>query len=176
MSLKTEAENIVAHLKLLDYLQQFGKVGIAGSVALDLIVKPDIDVHVLAKNNDLFQIVEPVYRYLLDFPEIKKVNICDYRDRNGIKIGVGEYRGATCSWSIDIWLTTNEKTTGFELMERLNRDLTASQRELILKIKKDYYDRDACFESLSTAIYRAVVDHGIKSVSEFKKMDIHLLL
>lgn len=59
MSLKTEAENIVAYLKLLDYLQQFGKVGIAGSVALDLIVKPDIDVHVLAKTMIYFKSLIP---------------------------------------------------------------------------------------------------------------------
>ena len=60
--LKSEAEGIVRKLSLLELLRRYGEARVVGSVALDLVVKKDIDIHVLTGEHDLFRVVDSVYR------------------------------------------------------------------------------------------------------------------
>lgn len=173
---KKEALQIESQLGILNFLSPFGECAITGSVALDLIVKPDIDVHLLTKNDDLFMIIGEVYRFLINKSEIQHVHISDYRINNGFKVGVYNYKGPNKKWSIDIWITHDPKSTGFVLLKKLNDKLTPKQREIILQIKRDYYNRGDLSESLSTAIYYAVFKHDVKNVTQFKQYDIGALL
>jgi hypothetical protein len=45
--LRREAEEIIARLGLLEMLRSYGRAEVVGSVALDLVVRRDIDIHLL---------------------------------------------------------------------------------------------------------------------------------
>ena len=168
--LKIEAEGIIRELQLLDLLAQYGEVRVVGSVALDLIVKLDIDIHLLiAAESDLLDVVDHIYHKLLDCQHVREVRITDYREQNAIKIGIDVYPGASGDWSIDIWITDRREETAFEYVERLKHAIRPEHREAILCIKSYYEKRDQLRDGISVLIYEAVVDIGIRTIEEFRK-------
>ena len=66
--LKAEAESVIEELGLLGLLRGYGRAGVVGSVALDLIVKRDIDIHLLVEGRDLLKVVDGV-RTVEEFEE-----------------------------------------------------------------------------------------------------------
>jgi hypothetical protein len=166
--LKAEAESLIRDLSLLEVLRLHGDARVVGSVALDLVVKPDIDVHLLTNSDDLIGVVGSVVQSLLAQGTVKHVRISDYRDRGGLKVGIDAYPGVLACWSIDIWVTNRPETTGFALVDRLCHQLTGEQRHAILDIKRAFHAEGALQDGMSTRIYAAVVDHGVRSAAEFK--------
>ena len=164
--LKREAENIIEDLNLLETLGELGEARIVGSVVLNLIVKLDIDVHVVVTKTDLLKAVNEVYSRLLERPEIDEVRISDYRP-DGVKLGIDRYRGESGDWSIDMWFTEMRETAGFEMTERLLGELNAEHRETIMELKRYYHGRGLLRDGLSSKIYSAVIE-GVRSVEEFK--------
>ena len=134
-SLRSEAEDIIQQLTLFEIIGQYGEARLVGSCALDLIVKLDIDIHLVVGTTDLLNVVDSIYHQLLECRRVKEVRISDYRDQGGVKIGVDRYPGASGIWSIDIWVTDRVGTTGFALVDRLNQELQPEHRKVILKIK-----------------------------------------
>ena len=57
-SLKLEAEDIIQQLTLFEILGQYGEARLVGSCALDLIVKLDIDIHLVVGTTDLLSVVD----------------------------------------------------------------------------------------------------------------------
>jgi hypothetical protein len=88
--LKHEAERIIEELDLLRLLSAYGEARIVGSVALDLIVKLDIDIHLLVDNQDILEVVNGVYNCLLTYENVPEVRITKIPG-HGIKIGVDKY-------------------------------------------------------------------------------------
>ncbi|MFX1254851.1 MAG: hypothetical protein ACFFCZ_24790, partial [Promethearchaeota archaeon] len=129
--LRMEAEAILNELNLVNLLKSFGDARIVGSVVLDLIVKRDIDIHVLVQTSNLLSVVNSVYPLLLNFEKIHEVRISDYREEGGIKIGIDVYPGTSDNWSIDIWITNKFETTAFEFMNYLQDQLTPEHRKII---------------------------------------------
>lgn len=168
--MKQEAERIIQELSLLELLKQHGEAQVVGSVALDLLVKRDIDIHLLIKSSDLLSNVDTIYHQLLDRKNIREVRISDYRDRGGIKIGIDEYPGRSGSWSIDIWVTNRAETTGFALVEQLKGKLNQEERQAILEIKYHKYRTGQLRDGLSRLIYKAVIDQGVRTVAEFDQI------
>ena len=168
-SLRTEAEEILQNLDLLELLNRYGEAQVVGSVALDLVVKRDIDVHLVVRSSDLLGTVDEIYHQLLEKEHIREVRISDYRDRASMKIGIDTYPGASGHWSIDIWMTHRVETTGFALVDRLKRALRPEHREAILRIKTEYHRRGRLRDGFSASIYEAVVDKGVQSVEDFHR-------
>ena len=84
--MKEEAENIVAELGLLELLSRYGEARILGSVALDLIVKPDLDVHLLIQSSDLWTISSSICGQLLDHRKLSEIRISDHRERESLSM------------------------------------------------------------------------------------------
>jgi hypothetical protein len=168
-SLKAEAEDIIRRLSLIQLLSRYGDARVVGSVALDLIIRRDIDIHLLVEANDLFSIVDNIYRDLLTKEHVRDVRISDYRERSGILIAIDSYPGASGDWSIDIWITNRKERTGFTLVERLSQELHPEQREVIMKIKGIYHERGQLHDSMSNAIYEAVIDAGVRNLEGFQQ-------
>lgn len=166
--LKREAEGIVEELNLLGLLTAYGDARIVGSVALDLIVKLDIDIHVLVRNEDLLEVTNGIYRKLLNHDRVREVRISDYRDQ-GVKLGIDSYPGVSGNWSIDIWVTNKVEETGFEMIERLRGEMSMEHRKNIMAIKSYYHERGLLRDGISTLIYSAVVEKGIQNIDEFMK-------
>ena len=159
--LKLEAEKIIQELNLLGLLIPHGEARVVGSVALDLIVKRDIDVHVVVESADLLDVVNRISSHLLNHEKVREIRISDYRHKGSMKVAVDAYPGASGNWSVDIWLTTRPETTGFKLVDYLEKVLNPEQREAILRIKDHYYQRGQLRDSMSTLIYKAVVNKDI---------------
>jgi hypothetical protein len=162
-----EAELILKELNLLSFLNQHGEARVVGSVALDLIVKPDLDVHLLIKSKDLMPTTYAITEYLLGQSKIQEVRLTDWRDKNGIKIGIDAYSMSSGDWSIDIWVTNDQSTTAFEYVEMLNSTLSDKQRQIILEIKTYFHNLGQLRNGLSLKIYNDVLENGIKTVAEF---------
>lgn len=164
-----EAYNILKELDLLRYLQKFGKAEVVGSVALDLIVKPDLDLHLLIDSDDLYPITSIIMKHFLDQTKINEVRLTDWRSEGGLKIGVDAYAMPLDHWSIDIWVTNEQGTTAFDYVRQLNDELTMKQRSIILKIKAFFYKQGLLRDGLSLRIYQGVINYDVNSVEEFMK-------
>lgn len=169
-NLKAEAEKIIGELRLIDLLSRYGKAGIVGSVAYDLIVKLDIDIHLLVpKGTDLLSIVDSIYHQLLDHEHIREVRISDYREDHAVKIGIDRYTEKSGDWSIDIWVTDRVEETAFEYVDQVRETLHPEHREAILDIKEYYYELGQLRDGMSVLIYEAVIDNNVRTVEEFKR-------
>ena len=167
--LKAEAEQIVRGLHLLECLSQYGRAEIVGSVALDLVVKRDVDIHVIIKSTSPLWVCDEVFRRLLRHRCVKSVHYTDYRDRGGIKVGVDSFPGPSGPWSIDVWITDNPTIAGFALLQDLQARLTPEMREAILEIKSHYNALGLLRNGLSRKIYYAVADHGALTIRDFER-------
>lgn len=164
--LAQEAHEIITELSLLELLRRFGDARLVGSVPLDLIVKLDIDIHVLVSNRDLLNTVDSIYHRLLENEQIREVRISDYRPE-GVKIGIDSYPGTSGDWSIDVWVTSQVETTGFSFVERLESELLPVHRSAIMEIKRSYHHQGLLRDGISMRIYQAVLDDKVRSVKEF---------
>ncbi len=167
--LRKEAYKIVEDLGFIDLLESFGKARIVGSVALDLVVKPDIDIHVVLKEIDPIDAAKSIAGFLIADERINEIRISDYLDIESLKIGIDKLAGASTDWSVDIWITSDVGTTGFEDIERIKKRLSLDVRELILEIKRFYYQEGLLQDGLSKMIYKAVIDDQVSTLNEFQK-------
>ena len=167
-NLRDEAFEVIRELNLLDILKKHGVTKLVGSVALDLIVKPDIDFHLLIKDPDLLGKVNKVYRILLEHPKISEIRISDYRP-GGVKIGIDQYRGEFRNWDIDIWISDKLESIAFEQTKTILSKLTAQNRETIINIKQHYYRLGQLRDGLSLKIYNAVLSYDVKSIDGFER-------
>lgn len=167
--LKAEAEAIVEELSLLSWLSRFGEARVVGSVALDLIVKRDIDAHLLTANHDLLAVAQQLIAYLIELPRVEEVRLSNRRSRGGLKVGIDALPGQTGPWSVDIWITDCRQAAGFALVEKLAASLTAEQREAILSIKRELLARGELKDGVSSRIYEAVIDRGVRTEEQFRK-------
>ena len=168
-ALKREAEAIVADLGLLDLTGRYGRAEVVGSVALDLVVKLDIDIHLLVDTPDLLAVTDGLYHALLEHPRVHEVRISDYRAEGGIKIGIDAHEGPSGVWSIDIWITNRVETAAFDYTRELLCRLTPEHRAAIVAIERAYHARGELRDGVSCRIYDAVVDKGVRSEDEFRR-------
>ena len=168
VNLRDEAFEVLRELNLLDLLKKHGRAELVGSVALDLIVKPDIDFHLFTKDPDLLRKVNEVYSILLEHPKICEIRISDYRP-NGVKIGIDQYRGEYRSWDIDIWISDKPESIAFEQTKTILSKLTAQNRQGIIAIKQHYYKLGKLRNGLSLKIYNAVLDHKVRNIDDFER-------
>ena len=166
---KKVAERIIDDLGILKILEPFGDARVVGSIALDVIVKPDIDIHVVV-DGDIFEVINAVYKHFINNENIREVKIKDFRDRGGMLVGVDRFIVDDVVWSTDIWVTNDMETTGFADIEKLQKDMTQEHREIIVKIKEEYYaNRGGTSGGISPKIYKSVVYDGVRSVEEFSQ-------
>jgi hypothetical protein len=168
-----EALQIIEELGLLTFLNTLGSAHLVGSVALDLIVKPDIDFHLLVNHHDLMGTSSTVTAYLLDQPKVREVRVTDWRKEGGIKLGVDHYPGEIAVWSLDIWITDREETGGMAALEEFSQLLTPKHKEIILEIKRYYYEQNLLRDGISLQIYTAVLKEDIQSIVEFEAWQLN---
>ncbi len=167
-ALATEARDILSDLKLLEELSKYGEAKVVGSVALDLVVKLDIDVHVLTRDRDVSDALFSVAKYLLSLDSVPEVRLTRYPGINAMKVGVDHYAGPSGDWSIDVWIAGSPELVAFDRTNRLLDTITAEQRQVIIRIKSHYNCKGLLRDGTSTLIYEAVCEHGIRGIEEFK--------
>jgi len=168
--LREEGQGIIARLGLLDLLRVWGEARVVGSVALGLVVRRDMDIHVLVPGKQVLETaVWGTCSALFARGAGRELRVTDYRwEREALKVAIDNYPGSSGPWSIDIWMTTRPESTAFAATEHLRATLTAEARSAILALKRRY---DACGllkDGLSAEIYEAVTCGGVKTVEEFE--------
>jgi len=163
-----EALSIVEHLNILPKLRSYGQAEIVGSVVLDLVVKRDIDIHLLLSQESLLSVVQEVVGFLLQKSDVQEVRVTKYYG-DSINVTLDSYKGSSGDWSVDIWLTTNIDRTGFEKTEKLKKELTEKQREIIMQLKESMYKQGRLRDGMSSLIYDAVIKSGVETPSELEE-------
>ncbi|UZP04725.1 hypothetical protein JW813_06860 [Clostridium botulinum] len=77
-NLQKEAVNIEKQLGIINFLKKIRQAEIVGSVANNLIIKKDIDIHLLT-NNDVDDVVKKLIGFLQCLKEIRNIKIEDYK-------------------------------------------------------------------------------------------------
>jgi hypothetical protein len=161
---KKHAIRVANDLGIVEFLHGAGEVGIVGSVANDLIVGKDIDIHLYTKKN-IYEVLEKLKIYIMRDKGIGEIDIKDYyNNKEAVCLVIKNYKG----WQIEVWITNNREYTGFELSNDLRRKLTSELRTIIKKIKICYYERGLLVDEMSTIIYKAVVYENVRSINEFE--------
>lgn len=147
-------------------LKPYGIAELVGSVELDLIVKKDIDIHVLMPSGNPLKAALSISEPLLHDKAIDEIRITKYTQEQAAKIGIDDYAGESGLWSIDLWLTTNPQYICFDYIQNLKKSLTPKQRSLIMKGKKHFHEHRLFKAGISRKIYNAVSEKNIKTLDD----------
>lgn len=176
-ALQAEAADVLADLDLFEGLSRAGEVTQVGSSAAGLMVGRDIDICVVCDtwNSDVaFEAVRP----LASHPRVYRLNFWNQTGAfnphanltDGYYWGV-EYRAeAGEEWKLDLWFwSRGAPPADVEHLQELKRRLTPETRLAIVWIKDVHHRLHPYSEHdvSSIDIYDAVLDHGVRSPSEF---------
>jgi hypothetical protein len=170
--LRNEADLLMEKCGLPELLAHYPSWFIGGSYNYGLMCWRDLDVYALDPQHDLkkcFEIGYEVTRRLFARKSRFTNNIG--ADPNGLYWGIklgDERQGA---WKFDLWFldaADYEKHSNY--CDSLRLRLTAETRSAVLEIKEAYWRRREYRDSItSDSIYRAVLDHDVRTVHDFKR-------
>lgn len=179
-NVKSQADRLLLTSGVLDILKIYGEPKIGGSYALDTMLRPDIDIFVIAEKHDYLKILE-VQRRLMEtkfFRELDFVNWVDFEDSKVMDAHEYYFQPWTpfegVLWKLDISLFTPEYDRSAELTDRFKALLDAerdnTKRITILTIKEAMRDGKKYRRGIDgKLIYQAVLDEGVADVSGFER-------
>lgn len=152
---------------MLETLARFGHVEFSGAYAYDLMMSPDIDVHLVASEFTYAHAVG-VARELMAEGWWMRVT---FEDRvrwpypglpNGYYVGTrAEFRGQT--WKVDTWMLDASRYRGDVWGPRL-ADISHEQRDAILNLKASR--SEGLLSASGIEIYGAVIDDDLRTVEQ----------
>src|SRR5258706_3801423 len=144
--IKNQAEKILNGSKLIEALSKYGEVKFTGSYPLDVMVRPDLDVYAIAKENSKDRMLEVIHDIFSSFyfEEIRFTNYLDFhKEQDDLKgyyiqphIKIGENK-----WKLDIWLMTEDRYKPYteHFLDLLNKDIHADEKRLMIIELKNHY-------------------------------------
>ena len=172
--LQEEAQSVLKELNVIELLSAGGLVRQTGSTVLGLMVWRDIDLQVLSPGLSIeraFEIMHP----LLTHPYIKQVRYLHQSDHFKLADLDERYffmvyyeRPGQAEWKLDISFWLGEGGHSEPLHDAIAQQLTPETRLTILRIKEVWYQLPTYrVEVISTDIYDAVLQHGVRTLTEF---------
>ncbi len=178
--LKAQADKILEESGIVEILKDYGEVKLGGSYALDVMLRPDIDLFVITKTHNWGKVLDihaKIMR-LKYFRDFNFANWVDFEDQ-AVTPMKGYYFQPWVPindqlWKMDIWLITSEYDRTIELTEYykklLDQETDDRKRVAILEIKEVMRKDEKYVKGVDgKLIYSAVLEKGIKDVEEFKK-------
>lgn len=180
--LQVEADAVVALLRLDELLADIGHPTRVGSSAMGLMVRRDIDIKVACAKLDavaleafagvgarLMQMTESVVgvRFRND---TGKWNVEPEKYPDGLYLWVSVQAPDRAMWTIDIWLVDKpERQPDLAHLKTLMPRINDTDREAILRIKSVLAAPPYETEKIPSAlVYEAVMDHNVRTFSEFE--------
>lgn len=164
------ALQILAQLDLIQRWSVYGRAVLVGAVAHGLVVAPDIDLEIYCPAEPR---LEEGFAILLDcarMPQVRAVRFANHLDEadQGYYWSLRYRADADTIWKVDMWSVRYDHPgpTGRELIEPLQRTLTADTRATILTIK-EHLLTEPTLKCPSIYIYLAVLRDGIRTPDEF---------
>jgi len=158
------AWEIVERLALRERWGRYGDVVVVGSVAIGVVVAPDIDLEVWAAEPpvaDGFAVVAG----LAEIPEVRRVTYLDARDRHerGQYWKVEYERTPDETWTIDAWVFAGDakQSSGASVATAVREALTEESRDRVLAIKEEAVALGE--RAYGYWLYQAVLDAGVDS-------------
>ncbi|HKC66570.1 MAG TPA: hypothetical protein VKB86_23195 [Pyrinomonadaceae bacterium] len=171
--LKREADKLIQDCGLSELLAVYPSWFIGGSYSYDLMCWRDLDIYILDPQPDLKRCFEIAYELTqrLSAHKSRFTNNVGGEPSGlywGIKLG-NERQGA---WKLDVWfLNRASYDEHAAYSSNMREKLSAESRTIILAIKEDYWRRPEYRDTVtSDMIYRAVLDKGVRSTSEFERL------
>ena len=162
------AHQIIDDLDLLERWKPYGEPVLVGSVAVNLVVRPDIDLEIHADTPTVAAGFE-VAAALAELPNVRGIRYKDERrtPEQGLYWKVEYVRDGTEFWTIDMWLFGRDHPgpTAAPLIGALRSALTDDTRDTILAIKEEATAQGA--RAYGHWLYRAVLNNGVRSYAEF---------
>jgi len=162
------ARQVLDSLSLIDRWRTQGDPALVGSVALDLVVRPDIDLEIFAENptpRDGFHVVTE----LSELPGIREARYQDSRNDRGAGLywKVVYEDDTDQRWTLDMWLFDMERrsTSAAAMVEPIRNALTDETRDAILRIKEDAVAVGA--RAHGHWLYRAVLNEGVRTYPDY---------
>ena len=177
-ALQAEAQQLIVHLDLFTILSHAGKPEHIGSSVSGLMVWRDLDFNVLCPHRSLRTVFETM-QPLLTNPRVIKLHYSNESEGHTPAELQGDERyyfvtyyetEAGHQWKIDIsfWLSEKPRTQLAHL-EYLSQHLTEETRLAILWIKDIWQHLpEYPYEVSGTDMYDAVLEHGVRTPSQFK--------
>lgn len=180
--LQAEADDVVRLLHLDILLADIGHPKRVGSSAMGLMVQRDIDITVACPKLDaptleafagigahLMQMTESVVavRFRND---TGKWNAEPDKYPDGLYLWLSVRAQNQEMWTVDIWLVDQpERQPDLTHLKTLMPRLDDKSRETILCIKTALAEHPQAKDKISSAlVYEAVMDHGVRTFSEFE--------
>ncbi len=172
--LHSEAQALLFEDGLLAAIQSFGPTFVSGSVALDLLVRRDIDIYVqLAGDLDtsaFFEIGAAITRKF----QVLKASYSNHFIRNFPGFDHGLFWGIQINhhdrkWKLDLWgYGPGHFTEHCTRFERLREALRAVNPATILRIKDELRDGDGYrYGTSGNDIYTAVLTGNVRTAEQF---------
>ncbi|TCC11250.1 hypothetical protein [Kribbella soli] len=160
------AHELLRDLDLIERWSTYGEVTVVGSVGIELVVAPDIDLEIRSKEPrvaDGFAVMS----ILAELPQVRRITYLDARDRHERgQYWKLEYETADETWTVDMWVFGPDALGGGPLAEALREVLTPAARDTILAIKEEAVTRGE--RALGYWLYQAVLDAGASSYDEYR--------
>ncbi|HVG18512.1 MAG TPA: hypothetical protein VNI02_05620 [Blastocatellia bacterium] len=170
--LKTEADALILGCGLPELLAAYPRWFIGGSYSYDLMCWRDLDVYALDPPRDLKRCFEVGYELTSRLAAKKSYFTNNVGgEPSGLYWGIRLGDARQGAWKLDIWfldLSDYERHEAYS--SGMRERLTTENRSIILAIKEAYWRRPSYRDTVtSDMIYRAVLDNGVKTVSDFDR-------
>jgi|GEM_PF-1901438 hypothetical protein len=177
-AVKVQADRILNESRIIEILKTYGEVKIGGSYTLDVMLRPDIDLFVIAPQHDWSKIlsIQTVIMETKYFGELDFANWVDFTDLTVTSLK-GYYFQPRVQidselWKLDVWFLTPEYDRSAETTEHFEKLLAVSgesEKISILEIKEAMRQGRKYIDGVNgKLIYKAVLEHNVKTVDEFK--------
>lgn len=169
--LKKEADLLIEQCSLAELLAPYLGWFIGGSYSYDLMCWRDLDIYALDPPHDLKQCFEVGFELTRRLAAKKSFFTNNVGgEPNGLYWGIRLGDARQGAWKVDVWFLDQEGYQRHAVYSADMRDkLTGDDRAAILTIK-EYYWRQASYRDTVTSdmIYRAVLENGVRSISDFE--------
>lgn len=170
--LKRQADLLIRESSLSELLAAYPGWFVGGSYSYDLMCWRDLDISILDPQHDLKRCFEVGYE-LTRRLAAKKSRFTNNvgGEPNGFYWGIklGDTRQG--AWKLDVWFLDSasyEQHAAYSSV--MSERLTAETRSTILAIKEAYWRRPEYRDTVtSDLIYRAVLENGVRDVSDFER-------
>lgn len=170
--IKEDADRILNDSTLHEILKKYGEPKIVGSYSYNLMMNPDIDIHLYVKELSREKAVKLLNElieqdYFDNYSLIDWVRNRDDRWSKGYYVGLKKIvSGHDKKWKIDIWQLVEDTPGSLEYQKLMKEKLNNKPRSLILELKEL---RNNKYPQLpSTIIYDSVLKEDIRNKEDFK--------
>ncbi|MBI2109486.1 MAG: nucleotidyltransferase domain-containing protein [Parcubacteria group bacterium] len=177
--IKAQADRILKESGIIEILKTYGEVKIGGSYALNVMLRPDLDLFVIAEKHDWNKVLDIQSKIMKTkyFREFDFVNWVDFKT-NEEDFLPGYYFQPWVPiddqlWKIDVWLFTQEcdkSAENTEYFKKLLKKSDESKRIAILEIKEAMRQGLKYIKGVNgKLICKAVLESGITTPKEFRE-------